>query len=307
MKPSSTRAFTLIELLVVIAIIAILAAILFPVFAQAKLAAKRTSDLSNNKQIGLGILMYMNDFDDITPLTFVVPTGSDWWTAAMISWKDETAPYIKNGGRPYNYGIPYTTPGNGGIFQSPISDANWSDVSPIYWGWPPAPGPGDMTTRFARGYAMNQNVGYDETGLSYNAQGYVQGGITASWEAIALNGTPGSETQLNNAASDIMIANSRIYFTNVWEDMMGYECSDNGLPEGGSPFSCVQSTHNRGMNIAFWDGHAKNIPGTQTVSSDMWDSLAAENNNSPGSWQNLINTVNSTNVNNGPTEWTIAQ
>ena len=58
------RAFTLIELLVVIAIIAILAAILFPVFAQAKLAAKKTVDISNLKQIGLAENMYENDYDD---------------------------------------------------------------------------------------------------------------------------------------------------------------------------------------------------------------------------------------------------
>src|SRR5258708_2335788 len=61
------KAFTLIELLVVIAIIAILAAILFPVFAQAKLAAKKTQSLSNQKQHGLGILMYAGDYDDRYP------------------------------------------------------------------------------------------------------------------------------------------------------------------------------------------------------------------------------------------------
>jgi len=61
------RAFTLIELLVVIAIIAILAAILFPVFAQAKLAAKRTQDLSNVKQIGTGLQIYLADYDDTLP------------------------------------------------------------------------------------------------------------------------------------------------------------------------------------------------------------------------------------------------
>jgi prepilin-type N-terminal cleavage/methylation domain-containing protein/prepilin-type processing-associated H-X9-DG protein len=60
------RAFTLIELLVVIAIIAILAAILFPVFAQAKAAAKKTADLSNFKQIGTAIVLYANDNDDHT-------------------------------------------------------------------------------------------------------------------------------------------------------------------------------------------------------------------------------------------------
>jgi len=62
------KAFTLIELLVVIAIIAILAAILFPVFAQAKESAKNSAFLSNVKQTGLGNLMYCADYDDLFPL-----------------------------------------------------------------------------------------------------------------------------------------------------------------------------------------------------------------------------------------------
>src|SRR5579862_1428612 len=61
------RAFTLIELLVVIAIIAILAAILFPVFAQAKMQAKKAASISNQKQMGLSLLMYSNDADDLYP------------------------------------------------------------------------------------------------------------------------------------------------------------------------------------------------------------------------------------------------
>ena len=63
-----SRAFTLIELLVVIAIIAILAAILFPVFAQAKEAAKKTSGLSNVKQLNLACVMYCIDYDDVFPV-----------------------------------------------------------------------------------------------------------------------------------------------------------------------------------------------------------------------------------------------
>jgi len=67
MKIQRKSGFTLIELLVVIAIIAILAAILFPVFAQAKLAAKKAVDISNEKQIGLSFLLYAGDADDVMP------------------------------------------------------------------------------------------------------------------------------------------------------------------------------------------------------------------------------------------------
>jgi prepilin-type N-terminal cleavage/methylation domain-containing protein len=69
------RAFTLIELLVVIAIIAILAAILFPVFAQAKEAAKKTTSLSNLKQLGTATALYQTDYDDLFPQSRV--TGTD--------------------------------------------------------------------------------------------------------------------------------------------------------------------------------------------------------------------------------------
>jgi prepilin-type N-terminal cleavage/methylation domain-containing protein len=81
------RAFTLIELLVVIAIIAILAAILFPVFAQAKLAAKKTADLSNLNQIGKAIMLYANDNDDHT-----------MWVnhESEYRWFDPLYPYVKS-------------------------------------------------------------------------------------------------------------------------------------------------------------------------------------------------------------------
>jgi len=89
---SHRRAFTLIELLVVIAIIAILAAILFPVFAQAKLAAKKTSSLSNIKQTALGVLMYMNDSDDVYP----AGSGRNWFYPRDGGWSWNTQPYIKS-------------------------------------------------------------------------------------------------------------------------------------------------------------------------------------------------------------------
>jgi prepilin-type N-terminal cleavage/methylation domain-containing protein len=80
------RAFTLIELLVVIAIIAILAAILFPVFAQAKVAAKAASSLSNCKQLGLGAIMYSADYDDNAIL------GQTWDNTGIVQWSGMPGP-----------------------------------------------------------------------------------------------------------------------------------------------------------------------------------------------------------------------
>ena len=85
------RAFTLIELLVVIAIIAILAAILFPVFAQAKTAAKNTASLSNLKQGNLAAIMYAGDSDDTVPLALYVDGDG-----GFELWSRTTEPYRKN-------------------------------------------------------------------------------------------------------------------------------------------------------------------------------------------------------------------
>ncbi|HVT11771.1 MAG TPA: prepilin-type N-terminal cleavage/methylation domain-containing protein [Fimbriimonadaceae bacterium] len=101
------RAFTLIELLVVIAIIAILAAILFPVFARAKESAKKIACLSNEKQLGLATTMYMNDYDDRVYFYASTRNPSASRTGAILPsgasvhpcrWFNALAPYVKNQG-----------------------------------------------------------------------------------------------------------------------------------------------------------------------------------------------------------------
>ena len=93
---SKTRsAFTLIELLVVIAIIAILAAILFPVFARARENARRSSCMSNLKQIGLGVLQYVQDYDENYPLAVTGLTGASG-TGTPVGWADSIQPYLKS-------------------------------------------------------------------------------------------------------------------------------------------------------------------------------------------------------------------
>lgn len=86
------RGFTLIELLVVIAIIAILAAILFPVFARAREKARQSTCLSNVKQISLGLAMYIQDYDDSLPQTYYYRGGG----SPLITWTLFSYPYVMN-------------------------------------------------------------------------------------------------------------------------------------------------------------------------------------------------------------------
>ncbi|MEN6303433.1 MAG: DUF1559 domain-containing protein [Armatimonadia bacterium] len=89
MSPLKSRGFTLIELLVVIAIIAILAAILFPVFAKAREKARQSSCLSNVKQIGLAIMQYAQDYDEVLPYASA-------WGNPVKNWNLYLDPYVKN-------------------------------------------------------------------------------------------------------------------------------------------------------------------------------------------------------------------
>jgi prepilin-type N-terminal cleavage/methylation domain-containing protein len=95
---TARRGFTLIELLVIIAIIAILAAFLLPVFAQARETARKATCLSNTKQIGLGLMMYAQDYDEAL-VPWYVKSGLPIDSARrdLLSWAHLIQPYVKNG------------------------------------------------------------------------------------------------------------------------------------------------------------------------------------------------------------------
>lgn len=123
-RTTRTHAFTLIELLVVIAIIAILAAILFPVFAQAREKARGISCISNLKQIGLGFLMYTQDYDEAFPVA-INDLKNDGGCAPQLGW--------------FNAGGGYTLLidsyiKNGGVYRCPSAESPfWLTGSPEGW------------------------------------------------------------------------------------------------------------------------------------------------------------------------------
>ena len=158
--------FTLIELLVVIAIIAILAAILFPVFAQARDKARQTVDISNQKQILLGIIMYEQDYDEMLPLGESGP----------VSWNGN----INTG--PEGYGInreidPYVKAGNTWGHEGATNI--WQD-------------PSDGYQRDDCDGAPGVGTGYT---VSYGFTNYDPANPTTGFGVFNYYGTPGESSQ----------------------------------------------------------------------------------------------------------------
>jgi prepilin-type N-terminal cleavage/methylation domain-containing protein len=229
-------AFTLIELLVVIAIIAILAAILFPVFAQAKKAAKKTSCLSDTKQIGLAALMYSNDSDDMTAANGEgLAPQSTWgaWTP-LEPWTGDT-------GAPFNpYGDGYGAPLG---FMDPLASQNWGEELYPYiksmGAYLCISAPNDTQAGFAPVTgAVNGIAG--ETSYVYN-------GCGSNKSATAVS-RPADFIVFQGRAST---AREAI----VCPRMNGF--SDGTTKANDSDDVWLGFTHDLGDNYAFSDGHSK--------------------------------------------------
>lgn len=186
------RAFTLIELLVVIAIIAILAAILFPVFAQAKEAAKDTSALSNVKQLATGHLIYSSDSDDSFALTAVSQSTLYRQNALWGTWQHAIFPYTKSAQISWH---PKLSPPSG-------AQAYWQELQ--HWGVMPRAaavnGTGTFYNWTQATLTGGQNVRFD---------GIFGAGMEASSPWYGMRNAPSlSQTQIENISEVIMVAES---------------------------------------------------------------------------------------------------
>jgi prepilin-type N-terminal cleavage/methylation domain-containing protein/prepilin-type processing-associated H-X9-DG protein len=230
------KGFTLIELLVVIAIIAILAAILFPVFAQAKEAAKKTSCLSNEKQIGLAAALYENDYDDIIPLAGY----QDFVANTPTTWMFLVDPYVKSG-------YPVSTSqedGRGyGVFQCP-------DYSPP----PGTTAPGSPS----HSYALNFN--YSPTYITeiVNVYGFLPVHSATSLEA------PAQVVLLTESMG------SRIFTDG--DDVDSYSGKASVVQQEQAVYLWGRTRHNGGANYAFNDSHSKYLKAPSPSFTHTWAS-----------------------------------
>jgi prepilin-type N-terminal cleavage/methylation domain-containing protein len=223
------RGFTLIELLVVIAIIAILAAILFPVFAQARDKARQTGCLSNLKQVGTALMMYQQDYDERMPTTCNYGRGWTWFSKAL-------------GGGCKQDGISSSTPLD-------------TDLSPVQ-------NPLRYIQEFLHPYVKNTqvwfcpSVGRTRHWLLKAGPTYGFNGTTYIWNTGTANPPKGSPVVVAGMA---LAAIPQPTDAPVMWDMPYWYIPDDSCPHWDG-----QTAHARGINVVYAEGHAKYAPYTGT-------------------------------------------
>lgn len=225
------RGFTLIELLVVVAIIAILAAILMPVFSQAREKARQATCLSNHKQIGLAIMAYAQDYDEFLPPSNYRPAGftSNW------TWQLFVEPYVKSG-----FPNPISASQNRriSVFVCPSWDRTFSTATA---GADLSQWPAWMYTRPSSSYAGNY---------------YVMGSFDALLP-VALRRLPSSLAQIQIPAQTVLVAEG--LGTCVWTpgDDTGPPYPHSAYRDCSYNYVYGRDRHSEGANFIFNDGHAK--------------------------------------------------
>jgi prepilin-type N-terminal cleavage/methylation domain-containing protein/prepilin-type processing-associated H-X9-DG protein len=301
--------FTLIELLVVIAIIAILAAILFPVFAQAREKARQTSCLSNMKQIALANLMYGQDWDESYALNRscnLTPIGGGPANATpcaqgdvAFGWIDLVEPYVKN------YGI-FKCPSD---TMQPVLLPNVDGLR-YHWGAPAQPGTlrgfvwGSRTeaapTRggdYRSSYARNNNFANNGVWMAVYAEIQYPSNTIMIYEfspntgagANGNEGIPGSTWNINrpngqNIAGSGCVPSPANPPSNVARNVVSFvHQSPNFFRDAGvraQELAGRSSTrHSGGVNYAFTDGHAKWVRPERVLGQCNWGNTKEYGNN----------------------------
>jgi prepilin-type N-terminal cleavage/methylation domain-containing protein/prepilin-type processing-associated H-X9-DG protein len=241
-EPMKKRGFTLIELLVVIAIIAILAAILFPVFAQAREKARQITCVSNMKQIGLGVLQYQQDYDESFPmLHYNDAKGNE------VRWFDAVGPYIKNGNI-YSYDGYYS--GAGGIWSCPdqptIQPAGYGPNYDLFREGQPYATPQDI--KISTLDTPSDTIMMVEKGENDGNSSWLQ---FQTWEG---NWTTGGGTAANNDT-----------YPNHLDILPIHDCdyqASTNAPSYGNWNGCSMMPryrHNGTTDVLFNDGHVKSM------------------------------------------------
>lgn len=201
------RGFTLIELLVVIAIIAILAAILFPVFSRAREKARQTSCISNLKQIGLAMNMYAQDYDETFPTYYIyVPSLS----YAERGWPRRIQPYVKNDQ----------------VFRCPdVIPPSSDSVDLLRMGYGLAyPYPGGYVTPLAKYQRPAEQVLVVENGATLASEGKDEGRYYwhVNWPATGPYTWESRFCTRHNGSGNVLFVDGHVKVQR-WDDIMGTE------------------------------------------------------------------------------------